>query len=60
MSALPAELVVFIALFLLRRRNRLRKGQRQRIAVVRTRLSALYCNNPTWIVTVAYTVTVPV
>jgi len=31
-------------------------GQRQRVA----RLAALYCANPTWIVTVAYTVTVPV
>jgi hypothetical protein len=37
-----------------RRYHSLRK--RQRFA----RLAALYCANPTWIVTVAYTVTVPV
>jgi hypothetical protein len=43
----PAELVVFVALFfLLRRRHRLRKGQRQRIAVVRARLAALLLRQP--------------
>jgi hypothetical protein len=39
-----------------RRHHSLRKGLRQRVA----RLAALYCVNPTWIVTVAYIVTVPV
>ena len=41
-DARPAELVLFVALFfLLRRRHRLRKGQGQRVAVVRARLAAL-------------------
>jgi hypothetical protein len=40
--AVPAELVLFVALFfLLRRSDRLRKGQGQRVAVVRARLPAL-------------------
>jgi len=39
--AVPAELVVLVALFLLRRCNRLRKGQRQRVSVVGRRLAAL-------------------
>ena len=39
-----------------RRTSARAKRLRQRVA----RLAALYCANPTWIVTVAYTVTVPV
>src|ERR1700730_7351539 len=40
-KAWPAEFLVFIALLDFRRRNRLRKGQRQRVSIVGRGLAAL-------------------